>query len=131
LEIIGSGVVSAVITPFEINKLKNYIGESEYFKKYYPTWRGRNARVFYVGGIDAYLDRHEELYKLYLNHNMHRGDLSSVLVAIECMLPLVTNDSHHWSLQQKFQKIFKNRHSTNRYFIMLTSQDFCKEVEKI
>jgi|GEM_PF-3562379 len=137
LEIIEKGKVKAVLTPLELGKLKNYVSEGKYHKIYSPIWCSKSSIVFYLGGNFSNLKAYSELYKLHLNHNIHLGDLSSVLVAIEYKLPLITDDYHHWSLQQNFHKIYNKRHEEeianaliekrkHKIFEMYTSQDFCK-----
>lgn len=134
VESIKKNEINAVITPNEIKNLKQYIGEEKYKKIYLPIWKA--GSVFYVTNIPFDASYYSELYKLYLNHNIHAGDLSIAMVAIEHSLPLITDDDHHWSLQQKFMKVYDERHKEEiaqclakkqkrKFFEMYNSRDFC------
>lgn len=126
--------INAALTPNEIKNLKLYLGEEKYIKNYFPVWK--SGEVFYVINIPFNSPHYSELYNLYLNHNIHAGDLSIALVAIEHSLPLITEDYHHWSFQNKFIKVYNERHKEEiaqclakkqkrKFFEMYTSKDFC------
>jgi len=137
LETIEKGKVEAVFTSLELKKLKNYVGEKNYRKIYQKIWDLRDSLVVVleIDDVSRLLSSNEaysRLHKLYLNQNIHLADLSSVFVAIEYKIPLITDDDHHWGLQQAFQKIYRERHSKgktspgNLVFKMYSSEDFCK-----
>ncbi len=136
VEAVKNGKINAAITPIEIKGIKQ-IGQEKYRKIYLPIFKSFTSNVFYVTNIPFNLPHYSRLYDLYLNHNIHAGDLSIVMVAIEHDLPLITDDNHHWSLQQKFMKVYDERHKERiaqclvrkekrKYFEMYTSKDFCR-----
>ncbi len=130
LEVVKSGKINVAITPIEIKGIK-YLGN--YRKVYLPIFKSHDSKIFYVTNIPFNSPFYSQLFDLYLNHNLHAGDLSIVMVAIEHDLPLVTDDNHHWCFQQRFIKVYNERHkekiakrlAKRKYFEMYTSKDFC------
>jgi len=131
------GKINAVVTPNELSGLKDYLGEKKYEKIYKPIWESEKSKIFCVTNVNFNSPSYSQLYNLYINRNIHAGDLSIAIVAIEYSLPLITDDYHHWSLQQNFFKVYNERHSKEiaeclakkekrKYFEIYTSQDFCK-----
>ena len=139
LETIKNGKVNAVVTPLELAKLKKYVGEEKYYTTYLPVWKSHRSNVFCIKfdiRDKCSLDCYSQLYKLFMNHNLHLADLSSAIASIELTVPLITDDYHHWRVQRNLTKAYDNRHckeiadclarkEKRKYFEMYTSQDFC------
>jgi len=138
LETIKNGKVNAVVTPLELAKLKKYVGEGNYYKTYYPVLNSSHSRVFCMKiDLDAKcsVDCYFQLFNPFLG--VHAADLSSAIASIEFMVPLITDEYHHWSIQQNLIKAYDKRHQKEiadclarkekrKYFEMYTSQDFYK-----
>ena len=76
-----------------------------------------------------------------MSTNLHVPDLTSIIVAIELQLPLVTYDPHPWRLQNPILRAFRRRYSEERKkdltegrkprdFLLLTPRDFYQVLEK-
>ena len=138
LEAVENGKVNAVFTPLELAKLKRYVGEGDYYKTYYPVLNSSHSRVFCMKiDLDAKrsVDCYFQLFNPFLG--VHAADLSSAIASIEFMVPLITDEYHHWSIQQNLIKAYDKRHQKEiadclarkekrKYFEMYTSQDFYK-----
>jgi len=136
LDAVENGKVNAVITPLELAKLKKYVGEGKYRKTYLPAFKSPSSKVFWME-IDLDAKRSLECYFPLFNSllSAHRADLSSAITSIELMIPLITDDHHHWSVQQNLRKAYDKRHKKEiadclarkekrKYFEMYTSKDF-------
>jgi disulfide oxidoreductase YuzD len=138
LDAVEKGKVNAVFTPLELAKLKKYVGEGKYRKTYVSVFKSPKSKVFCME-MDLYSKRSLPCYSQLFNSllSSHLADLSSAITSIELMIPLITDDDHHWSVQQNLRKAYDERHrkeiadclarkERRKYFEMYTSKDFCE-----
>lgn len=122
VESIKNGEICALFTPLELRKIRNY--STSIHKKIYNILKSPNSKVFCVKGDYLNLKGYEKLYDLFKNKNLHAGDLSTVILAMEYQLPLITDDKHYWILRQNFEKVYKEKYGKRMIFEMYTSKDF-------